>query len=362
MPFSAQAARRAADQARRQGRAVRSPSRRRSYSLVTKSANDFATALGELLGGSRAEFRPHDDRQGPQPRHDRHHLPERQRPARSRPAHHRARHGHPGHRAARAFPAATTAISRPARSPTATSRIANHNRLLGRIKGVDGIKTGYTRASGFNLVSSVSDGDRRIVAVVMGGASGGSRDAQMAELIRQYLPKASAQGGGDWSPRPASADRGDRQAILPKRNRADAGPAPQGRSGRGADEIEVIGRPRKRRSPPRPPNGSDAGGRDQLRSRSMQAYAEPMRRPEGRPSTGSTPRPAAIRLGDPGRLLAERGRGPRLPGRRPQARRQAPLPQASPFTVPFEKDGTTFYRARFGGFASRRRPGTPAAR
>ena len=51
-------------------------------------------------------------------------------------------------------------------------RMANHNRLLGRVKGVDGIKTGYTRASGFNLVSSVADGNRRIVAVVMGGTSG----------------------------------------------------------------------------------------------------------------------------------------------------------------------------------------------
>ena len=60
-------------------------------------------------------------------------------------------------------------------SPTASSRIANHNRLLGRIKGVDGIKTGYTRASGFNLVSSVSDGNRRIVAVVMGGTSRAAR-------------------------------------------------------------------------------------------------------------------------------------------------------------------------------------------
>ncbi|TIM54829.1 MAG: D-alanyl-D-alanine carboxypeptidase, partial [Mesorhizobium sp.] len=50
-------------------------------------------------------------------------------------------------------------------------RINGHNRLLGRIKGVDGIKTGYTRASGYNLVSSVDDGDRRIVAVVIGGKS-----------------------------------------------------------------------------------------------------------------------------------------------------------------------------------------------
>lgn len=67
----------------------------------------------------------------------------------------------------------------------------NHNRLLGQIKGVDGIKTGYTRASGFNLVSSVQSGRRSIVAVVLGGRSGKSRNAQMAKMIKRYLPKAS---------------------------------------------------------------------------------------------------------------------------------------------------------------------------
>ncbi|TIT56597.1 MAG: D-alanyl-D-alanine carboxypeptidase, partial [Mesorhizobium sp.] len=73
-------------------------------------------------------------------------------------------------------------------------RINGHNRLLGRIKGVDGIKTGYTRASGYNLVSSVNDGDRKLVAVVMGGASGRARDNQMAGLINAYMPKASTRG------------------------------------------------------------------------------------------------------------------------------------------------------------------------
>ncbi len=67
----------------------------------------------------------------------------------------------------------------------------NHNRLLGAVRGVDGIKTGYTRASGFNLVSSVEDNRRSIVAVVMGGKSGKSRNAQMRKLISRYLPKAS---------------------------------------------------------------------------------------------------------------------------------------------------------------------------
>lgn len=71
------------------------------------------------------------------------------------------------------------------------ARYGNHNRLLGRVKGVDGIKTGYTRASGFNLVSSVENNRRSIVAVVLGGKSGKSRNAQMQKLISQYLRKAS---------------------------------------------------------------------------------------------------------------------------------------------------------------------------
>lgn len=69
----------------------------------------------------------------------------------------------------------------------------NHNKLLGRVQGVDGIKTGYTRASGFNLVSSVHRGNRHIVAVVLGGASGGARDARMRTLIEQHIASASVQ-------------------------------------------------------------------------------------------------------------------------------------------------------------------------
>jgi D-alanyl-D-alanine carboxypeptidase len=71
------------------------------------------------------------------------------------------------------------------------TQIANHNRLINRA-GVDGIKTGYTRASGFNLVTSVRLNNRAIVAVVLGGASAGSRDERMRDLIDEYLPKAYA--------------------------------------------------------------------------------------------------------------------------------------------------------------------------
>jgi D-alanyl-D-alanine carboxypeptidase len=67
----------------------------------------------------------------------------------------------------------------------------NHNHLLGKVEGVDGIKTGYTNASGFNLVSSVKRGYRHIVAVVLGGRSAGSRDARMRELIEETITEAS---------------------------------------------------------------------------------------------------------------------------------------------------------------------------
>jgi D-alanyl-D-alanine carboxypeptidase len=71
--------------------------------------------------------------------------------------------------------------------------IRNHNHLLGNVEGVDGIKTGYTRASGFNLVTSMRRGNRHLVGVVMGGRSGGSRDATMRSLLAENLGKASAQ-------------------------------------------------------------------------------------------------------------------------------------------------------------------------
>jgi D-alanyl-D-alanine carboxypeptidase len=71
--------------------------------------------------------------------------------------------------------------------------IRNHNHLLGSVEGVDGIKTGYTRASGFNLVTSMRRGNRHLVGVVMGGRSGGSRDATMRNLLAENLEKAATR-------------------------------------------------------------------------------------------------------------------------------------------------------------------------
>jgi len=69
----------------------------------------------------------------------------------------------------------------------------NHNNLLGNVRGVDGIKTGYTEASGYNLVCSVRRDERHIVAVVLGGTSNAARDARMRQLIEANITLASTQ-------------------------------------------------------------------------------------------------------------------------------------------------------------------------
>ncbi len=98
----------------------------------------------------------------------------------------------------------------------AGATIGNHNHLLGRVDGVDGIKTGYTRASGFNLLTSVHRDGRSLIAVVMGGRSAGWRDRVMENLIDDHIAEAStvhtatmvadASGAEEPPPRPAAQE------------------------------------------------------------------------------------------------------------------------------------------------------------
>ncbi len=101
--------------------------------------------------------------------------------------------------------------------------IRGHNHLLGSVDGVDGIKTGYTRASGFNLVTSMHRGNRPLVGVVLGGRSGGSRDAIMRNLLAENIGE-----GGTTRTVAAITERTPADAIVEV---ADAG------SGRGADSV-----------------------------------------------------------------------------------------------------------------------------
>jgi D-alanyl-D-alanine carboxypeptidase len=95
----------------------------------------------------------------------------------------------------------------------------NHNKLLGRYDGLDGIKTGYIRASGFNLVASAERGGRRLVAVVLGGNAPGWRDKHMAQLLDTAFRKRPAV-------MLASADKAK---PPPQVNGVAAAPAPEPR-------------------------------------------------------------------------------------------------------------------------------------
>ena len=100
--------------------------------------------------------------------------------------------------------------------------ISNHNRLLGRVEGVDGIKTGYIRSSGFNLVTSVNRGNRYVVAVVMGGSSAGSRDERMRELLSEHIGKAATKRSA-----PMIAEAASESKISETKAAAKAEPKPE---------------------------------------------------------------------------------------------------------------------------------------
>jgi len=85
--------------------------------------------------------------------------------------------------------------------------IKNHNHLLTRYKGTDGIKTGYTSASGFNLVASVRRGDHHVIGVVFGGTSGPARDARMMAMLDNAF--ADLQGSGMTVAMAKARPRGD---------------------------------------------------------------------------------------------------------------------------------------------------------
>ncbi len=97
--------------------------------------------------------------------------------------------------------------------------IGTHNHLMARMQGMDGIKTGYTNASGFNLLSSVQRGNRHVVAVVMGGKSAASRDNVMEGLLESHFEEAQAGPGvhvAEGSPVEDAAETPHRDAPEPQ--------------------------------------------------------------------------------------------------------------------------------------------------
>lgn len=92
----------------------------------------------------------------------------------------------------------------------------NHNRLLGKIPGLDGIKTGFINASGFNLAASVVRDNRRIIAVVMGGDSANARDKEMVKLLEATYSNLRGEKGSSKGKKLTAVHRSQSQPKIIK--------------------------------------------------------------------------------------------------------------------------------------------------
>ncbi|MBN9052179.1 MAG: D-alanyl-D-alanine carboxypeptidase, partial [Rhizobiales bacterium] len=161
--------------------------------MIVKSANDAAEAMGDHLAGSEAKFADAMTRKARQLGMSRTTF--------------RNASGLPNSRqVTTARDMATLAVALMRDYPKEYTlfsersfvfrgrKVTGHNNLMYRYKGMDGIKTGYTNASGFNLVSAVNDNGRHVVGVVLGGKTARSRDARMAALLDAAMPASSLRG------------------------------------------------------------------------------------------------------------------------------------------------------------------------
>ncbi|WP_066180966.1 D-alanyl-D-alanine carboxypeptidase family protein [Hoeflea olei] len=158
--------------------------------LVVKSANDVATAVGEFLGGGSedrfAEMMTAKARELGMSRTTFRNASGLPDPGQVTTATDMARLSIA---LRRNFPQYYGYFGQ--REVTVAGRvIKGHNKAMDMIPGADGLKTGYTRASGFNLATSVRQGGHSVVGVVMGENSADIRNARMAQLMSTYMKQA----------------------------------------------------------------------------------------------------------------------------------------------------------------------------
>lgn len=144
--------------------------------------------------------------------------------------------------------------------------ISGHNRLLASYDGTDGIKTGYINASGFNLVSSVRRGDKRLVGVVMGGRTGATRDAYMKKMLTEHFGKA--RGG-----KTIAAIAGSSKGAIAPRETAEV-PAETGKKERKTAAAKRLNKPKEVAAPAAPEPVEQGDTQDGLAELAAQASAE----------------------------------------------------------------------------------------
>ena len=172
---------------------------------AVKSANDAATAIGEAIEGSEAAFARRMNRTAKAlgmtntTFKNAHGLTETGHLSTARDMTTLGRH------LLYDYPQYYNLFSRRSTDAGVTTVSNTNRRLLDAYSGADGIKTGYTRAAGFNLVASAERGSERVIATVFGGRSTASRNAKVAELLDLGFRRAPSRVALDKPPAPAYA-------------------------------------------------------------------------------------------------------------------------------------------------------------
>lgn len=193
------------------------------YGLITKSANDAAVVLAEAISGSEIAFARA--------------MTARARKLGMEKTTFQNANGLPNrHQLSTARDMATLAVRLMNDFPREYAlfstksynykgqELRNHNRLLSSYTGTDGIKTGYTRASGFNIVVSAVRDDRRLIGVIFGGSTSRERDKAVAALLDKSFIRLASETPAERQRAIASARaRGELQIARLERDLDDIG-------------------------------------------------------------------------------------------------------------------------------------------
>jgi len=311
-----------------------------------KSANDAATAIGEAIAGSEAGFARRMDRTAKALGMTR---------STFRNAHGLTADGHLssardmnllGRRLFYDFPEYYGLFSR-LTEDAGVAQVGNTNaRFLQGYRGADGIKTGYTRAAGFNLTASAERGNKRIIATVFGGTSTAQRNARMTELmevgfgnapanVRIAPPPAVALDQVAQAPAAVPATAGGSGKTIRLKTTRDNSPRPMRRPDLAAPPPEMVA-------------AVTSGVAEALESLAQTATATPEPaappvRPEARPeAVAAAPAEAPAPEAPLPFAVVDAATGiPVRPGARPEALAEAlaeapaetPAPAALPFAV-----------------------------
>ena len=266
--------------------------------LVTKSANDVAVVVAEALGGSEQKFARL--------------MTEKARTLGMTRTTFRNASGLPNNRqlsTARDMARLARALQR--RYPHHYAvfktkafsykgrRYKNHNKLLSNYAGTDGIKTGYTHASGFNLAASTVRDGRRLIAVVFGGKTAKSRDRHMRKLLDRSFAKLAKRGVPLVSTLPTRKPQLDAGGAPAKTETAEGTEldriieqvASKGQAARAA--LPVTPQPKPALDDPKPAVRAAAASRDAASEgapKEASEAAEPQQTASAEPPAAPTPR------------------------------------------------------------------------